>query len=46
MDTRHTFTADRRDFLLKAGLGVAAAGTLLSDSLSAQASVARPLTDT
>ena len=29
MNTRHTSTADRRDFLLKAGLGVAAAGTLL-----------------
>jgi len=45
MDTRHPPTTDRRDFLLKAGLGVAAAGTLLSDSLSAQASVARQLTE-
>ena len=45
MDTRHPSTTDRRDFLLKAGLGVAAAGTLLSDSLSAQASVARQLTE-
>lgn len=45
MDTRHPSTTDRRDFLLKAGLGVAAAGTLLPHSLSAQASVARQLTE-
>ena len=45
MHTRRPSSTDRRDFLMKAGLGVAAAGTLLSDSLSAQASVARPLTE-
>jgi hypothetical protein len=45
MHTRRPSSTDRRDFLVKAGLGVAAASTLLSDSLSAQASVARQLTE-
>jgi hypothetical protein len=45
MDTRHPTSTDRRDFLAKAGLGVAAAEALLSDTLSAQGSVARQLTD-
>ena len=45
MDTRNPDRTDRRGFLVKAGLGVAAAEALLSDTLSAQSSVARPLTD-
>jgi hypothetical protein len=45
MDTRHPTSTDRRDFLMKAGLGVAAAEALFSDTLSAQSSVARQLTD-
>ena len=45
MDTGHPTSPDRRDFLMKAGLGVAAAEALFSDTLSAQSSVARQLTD-
>ncbi|HOQ60211.1 MAG TPA: twin-arginine translocation signal domain-containing protein, partial [Vicinamibacterales bacterium] len=36
---------ERRDFLKKAGLGVAAAGTLLTESLSGQSSVNRQLSE-
>ena len=45
MDTRRPASTDRRDFLAKAGLGVAAVEALFPDTLPAQSSVARQPTD-
>jgi len=45
MSAHRGSSTDRRDFLRNAGLGVAAAGALLTESLSAQSSVTRQLTE-
>ena len=45
MSADRASNTDRRDFLKKAGLGVAAAGALLTESVSAQSSVTRQLSE-